>query len=370
MVLGARAAAVRACFHFGPGYVQFYSFTATMFRSAFFRAAAAGARQYTTAAGAKPASNVSRRIIAAGVLGGAAILAANNQTAVAHADVPDFLAPMLPEFVVSMFASKNIEDVKKAIAATLEDPAWDDGSWGPTYVRLAWHLSGTFDKKDGSGGSAGGRIRHSPEAAWGANKGLQHARARLESVKAKYPWMSYADLYTLAGAVAVEAMGGPAIPWRQGRSDDADGSRSPPDGRLPDASKEQSHVRQIFYRMGFNDREIVALLGAHSLGRCHVENSGYTGPWTRAPTTFSNEYYKELLKQKWQKKKWGGPLQYEDKATGDLMMTPADLALINDKEFKKFVDLYAKDEKVFFADFAAAFAKLLELGVAFPEVKA
>lgn len=34
--------------------------------------------------------------------------------------------------------------------------------------------------------------------------------------------------------------------------------------------------------MGFNDREIVALLGAHALGRCHTDRSGYWGPWTFA----------------------------------------------------------------------------------------
>jgi cytochrome c peroxidase len=30
------------------------------------------------------------------------------------------------------------------------------------------------------------------------------------------------------------------------------------------------------------------------------------------------------------------------------------------------VELYAKDEDLFFKDFAAAFSKLLELGVSFP----
>lgn len=35
------------------------------------------------------------------------------------------------------------------------------------------------------------------------------------------------------------------------------------------------HVRDVFYRMGFTDKEIVALLGAHSMGRCHTDRSGY-----------------------------------------------------------------------------------------------
>lgn len=31
--------------------------------------------------------------------------------------------------------------------------------------------------------------------------------------------------------------------------------------RLPDASRDHKHIRDVFYRMGFNDQEIVALSG-------------------------------------------------------------------------------------------------------------
>jgi cytochrome c peroxidase len=48
------------------------------------------------------------------------------------------------------------------------------------------------------------------------------------------------------------------------------------------------------------------------------------------------------------------------------MMLPTDIALINDRSFKKYVELYAKDEAKFFSDFAAAFSKLQSLGVDFP----
>ena len=54
-------------------------------------------------------------------------------------------------------------------------------------------------------------------------------------------------------------------------------------------------------------------------------------------------------------------MQYENK-DGTLMMLPSDLALIQDPEFKKYVEIYAADETLFFNDFAAAFSKLLELG--------
>jgi len=51
------------------------------------------------------------------------------------------------------------------------------------------------------------------------------------------------------------------------------------------------------------------------------------------------------------------------------MMLPSDIALIQDPEFKKYVEKYAKNEDLFFKDFAKAFSKLLELGVAFPAGK-
>ena len=105
-------------------------------------------------------------------------------------------------------------------------------------------------------------------------------------------------------------MGGPEIPFRFGRVDETDGKKSPPDGRLPDADKGNGpdaglaqHLRDIFYRMGFNDQDIVALSGAHALGRVHEDASGYWGPWTRAETSFSNEYFRLLLEEKWTVKK-------------------------------------------------------------------
>ena len=76
-----------------------------------------------------------------------------------------------------------------------------------------------------------------------------------------------------------------------------------------------------------------------------------------------------LLEEKWTAKKthkgkpWTGPFQYEDK-TGQLMMLPTDLALVQDAKMRPIVEEYAKDEKKFFADFAAAWIKLQELGVA------
>lgn len=86
--------------------------------------------------------------------------------------------------------------------------------------------------------------------------------------------------------------------------------------------------------MGFSDREIVALSGGHTLGRCHSARSGFDGPWTTHPLRFDNEYFVNLLTRKWRPKKWEGPLQYEDEETGKLMMLQTDLALIEDPKFR------------------------------------
>lgn len=161
-------------------------------------------------------------------------------------------------------------------------------------------------------------------------------------------------------------MQGPTVPWRPGRAD-RDLSFCTPDGRLPDASKEHNHIRAIFGRMGFNDQEMVALSGAHALGRCHTDRSGFDGPWTFSPTVLTNDYYKLLLDEKWQWKKWNGPKQFEDKKTKTLMMLPTDMALIQDKKFKAFVVQYAKDNDAFFQDFSKAVMTLFELGVPFTQ---
>jgi cytochrome c peroxidase len=82
---------------------------------------------------------------------------------------------------------------------------------------------------------------------------------------------------------------------------------------------------------------------------------------------FTNAFFDLLLNQEWVPKKWNGPAQYIDKATGRLMMLPSDMALRTDREFRKWATIYAKDEQRFFRDFAKAFQKLEELGVNFPK---
>jgi len=214
----------------------------------------------------------------------------------------------------------------------------------PIMVRIAWHSAGTYDVKTKTGGPFG-TMRYGAELAHGANSGLDIAVRLLEPIKEQFPIITYADLYQLAGVVAVEVTGGPDIPFHPGREDKPE---PPEEGRLPDATKGPDHLRDVFGHMGLSDKEIVALSGAHTLGRCHKERSGFEGPWTSNPLIFDNSYFTELV-------------------TGEkegLLQLPSDKALLADPSFAVYVKKYAQDEDAFFADYAEAHLQLSELGFA------
>lgn len=152
------------------------------------------------------------------------------------------------------------------------------------------------------------------------------------------------------------------VAWRPGRIDGTD-EREAITNRLPDGAKDEHHIQNIFNRLGFNDREAVCLIGAHAVGRTHKDRSGFEGPWTFSPISFSNQFYKLLLESDWKEKQWDGPKQYEDQETKSLMMLPTDYALRTSERYRPYVEKYAENEDLFFEDFAKAFAKLIELGV-------
>ncbi|XP_010489251.1 PREDICTED: L-ascorbate peroxidase 3, peroxisomal-like [Camelina sativa] len=213
----------------------------------------------------------------------------------------------------------------------------------PIMLRISWHDAGTYDAESKTGGP-NGSIRNEQEYSHGANSGLKIALDLCEDVKTKHPKISYADLYQLAGVVAVEVTGGPDISFVPGR---IDSNACTDEGRLPDAHQGFKHLKDVFYRMGLSDKDIVALSGAHTLGRAHPERSGFDGPWTQDPLKFDNSYFVELLK--------------EEESEG-LLKLSTDKTLLEVPEFRHYVELYAKDEDAFFRDYAESHKKLSELG--------
>ncbi|KAL4645497.1 hypothetical protein ACB092_02G238900 [Castanea dentata] len=178
---------------------------------------------------------------------------------------------------------KEIEKARRDLRALISSKGC-----APIMLRLAWHSAGTYDAKTKTGGP-NGSIRNPEELKHIANAGLENAVKFCEEVKAKHPKITYADLYQLAGVVAVEVTGGPSIDFVPGRKDSME---SPEEGRLPDAKQGAKHLREVFYRMGLSDKDIVALSGGHTLGKAHKERSGFESlPWTNDPLKFDNSYF-------------------------------------------------------------------------------
>lgn len=122
--------------------------------------------------------------------------------------------------------------------------------------------------------------------------------------------ISLSDFWVLSANVAVEygstqiklsnldPSPGPLIlPFRVGR---IDAIVCDDTSMLPDADNTWEQTNKLFGgRMGMKVKEVVAIMGAHSLGRTQLANSGYDGGWTAYQSTFSNQYYKNFGISKW-----------------------------------------------------------------------
>ena len=305
----------------------------------------------------------------------------------------------------------SLKMVRRDISALLNDRSHDDGNYGPLLIRFAWHNCGTYCKDTKTGGSNGSTMRFSTETNDPENSGLGKARKLLEPIIEKYPWLSVADLWTLSGYVAIEALGGPTIPFGFGRRDFTeeeaeakhgaggcpfgDGKFNPGGSRLPAADlgpdpdapsgcpmhvKEKptiDAIRGTFSRMGFTDRETVALIVlGHQFGRCHLENSGYEHPWYAFDPTHWNVYanglgYLSLYAmgaaqgQLREAKTVKGKRQYNFQlgyGREPFMMLPSDMALWWDEDYREHVQYYDRHRLEFRRDSALAWKKLTELG--------
>ena len=189
----------------------------------------------------------------------------------------------------------------------------DWGHYGGLMIRMAWHAAGTYRVSDGRGGAGTGNQRFAPLNSWPDNGNLDKARRLLWPIKQKYGRkISWADLFVLAGNVALESMGFKTFGFAGGRADiwqpeediywgaetewlatsDKPNSRysgvrdlenplaavqmgliyvnpEGPDGN-PDPVASGRDVRETFARMAMNDEETVALIaGGHTFGKAH-----------------------------------------------------------------------------------------------------
>ncbi|HAU22058.1 MAG TPA: catalase/peroxidase HPI [Erythrobacter sp.] len=225
--------------------------------------------------------------------------------------------PMGDDFnYAEAFNTLDYHALKADLTALMTDsqPWWpaDYGHYGPFFIRMTWHAAGTYRTGDGRGGAGSGQQRFAPLNSWPDNGNLDKARRLLWPIKQKYGKnISWADLFILAGNVAIESMGGPVFGFGGGRADvfepetvywgtedlwvdQGAETRIIPDkekalenplaaiqmgliyvnpegpGGNPDPLESARDMRITFSRMAMNDEETVALTaGGHAFGKAH-----------------------------------------------------------------------------------------------------
>ncbi len=184
----------------------------------------------------------------------------------------------------------------------------DYGHYGPFFIRMAWHVAGTYRTGDGRGGAGTGNQRFSPLNSWPDNGNLDKARRLLWPIKQKYGRkLSWADLFVLTGNVALDSMGLKTFGFGGGRADiwePEDDIYWGPEGEMlgderysgdrilenplaavqmgliyvnpqgpngnPNPVASGLDIRETFARMAMNDEETVALVaGGHAFGKAH-----------------------------------------------------------------------------------------------------
>ena len=208
--------------------------------------------------------------------------------------------------------------LKNDLTALMTDSkSWwpaDYGHYGGLMIRMAWHAAGTYRTADGRGGANSGNQRFAPLSSWPDNGNLDKGRRLLWPIKQKYgPGLSWADLFILAGNVAIESMGGPTLGFGGGRTDiyeperdvywgseeqwvgqEGNKTRIIPEEELeletplaaiqmgliyvnpegpggnPDPLQSARDIKITFERMAMNPEETVALTaGGHTFGKAH-----------------------------------------------------------------------------------------------------
>ncbi|KAI5065070.1 hypothetical protein GOP47_0019765 [Adiantum capillus-veneris] len=245
-----------------------------------------------------------------------------------------------------------------------------------------------------------GSVLLSPELEDGPNKnslrGLEAINEVKQALESECPGMvSCADIVALAARHSVVQSGGPYYALGLGRRDGFIMNGSLASAELPKPDLNISSVLNHFSRKGFNETDVVSLLGAHTIGQtkcsnfggrlCNQEGTGMADPRLNAslflqltttcildspmindvngataspcnssqtttvsldfdtPTVFDNSFFKNV-------QQWRGVLN-------------TDAALLDHPTTKALVQAYAENQDLFFEDFKRSMVKLSSLAV-------
>jgi len=309
----------------------------------------------------------------------------DDEAAVVDSDVENSFAQRAwPEFPA--LTTAHVDGLRTALENVVPDAKL------PSLVRLGFH--------DCAGGCDGCLDFDAP-----ANGGLEPTVKLLDTLyRTVYQHqMSRADFWAWSALLAVEKttinnnkacqeddcrMPDLNFTYKWGRKDCRTSPRTAKGGNLPGATFKHSQTMEYFAaEFGLNERETIALMGAHTLGGAHKGNSGYSGNWVKGDETrLNNNYYKNLVetntvwKQRavtptekgkhWQLESEKGFLLLADiglykevfpssvdgrgvcEVGGNLACAPTSSADI--------VELYATDKDIWLQDFSAVMQRVVE----------
>ena len=204
----------------------------------------------------------------------------------------------------------------------------------PLFLRAAFHDAGKYSARLKTGG-ADGSLRLPEQLSRYENRGMEIPINLLKPVKERFPEASWADLIALSGAIAVQKCGGPEILVPLGR---VDSDQYTPANVLDLENKSTEQMKEHFADTGLNVQEMVALSGAHTIGR--LKGIPFTDDWYK----FNNSYFKALVSGN----------------TKNMLSTDKDM--MKDPECREIILRYANSQDEFFKDFAAAYIKMSLLG--------
>lgn len=204
----------------------------------------------------------------------------------------------------SLETTGNIPDLIQTVREEIRDTIRNNRALAPKYLRLSFH--------DCVGGCDGCVDLTEPD-----NNGLEIPMQALSSIVSIYggDTLSRADIWALAGLVGAEmtqaqqkfeldyigrticeATGQPCLDGdnnpRECREDLGDAHQ------MPHSNLINHEILEFFAdNFGFNAQEVVALMGAHSVGTLTKSHSGFDGPvgWDDTNYFLDIDYYRKLI---------------------------------------------------------------------------
>ena len=238
-------------------------------------------------------------------------------------------------------------ELTASMEALKADPAHlstDAGNFVGGLVRLAFHDAAEFDPRSADSLRADGCV----DLSQPGNAGLQAVIEQMDELWMPFCGkMSRADFWVLAAKTAIEestsyvpsefgrnvnqagcniktgvgcdhgsrrrqlirgdsVLSDFVLPFRYGRKDVE--TCAAPAARLPSNEAPPTEIEdKIMTKFGLDARHAVALMGAHTLGRCDVNNSGYNSTWKDRPDLFTTAYFKLLKVGRWQRRAMRDP---------------------------------------------------------------